>query len=142
MQLANGRQVINKQYKNHWSKLCNNGFLMGVPSRPISVSINYAAMLLISNPMIYSDHVVYTMQLRNCFVNFYTDAVRKRFPDINDKQLNNRIGEVLARSGDREQGRKNRSSAGEAGLPTGRSLNLQPENGATLTAASPEHATV
>jgi len=49
---------------------------------------------------------------------------------------------VLARSGDREQGRKNRSLAGEAGLPTGRSLNLQPENGATLTAVSPEHATV
>ena len=73
---------------------------------------------------------------------FCTDAVRKRFPDITDKQLNNRIGEVLARSGDREQGRKNRSSRGSELLAAGVSLNQQPENGAAPVAVSPEHAIV
>jgi hypothetical protein len=33
-----------------------------------------------------------------------------RFPEVTDKQLNIRLGEVLARSGDWDQGRQNRLS--------------------------------
>lgn len=37
-----------------------------------------------------------------------TDAVKRRFVDTSDLQINTRLGAVLATSGDRDQGRKMR----------------------------------
>jgi hypothetical protein len=39
------------------------------------------------------------------------EAVRRRFPDVTDKNINDRLCNVLATAGDREQGRKQRASS-------------------------------